>query len=126
MVQFRGGRPDKSNYRRFKIRDVQGVDDFASIAEVVRRRYSKLKKEDKEFPDLIVIDGGAGQLSSALRELRDMRVKVPIVSLAKREEEIYVPGLDKPLNVKKNEKASLYLQEIRDEAHRFAMHNRLQ
>lgn len=126
MVQFRGGRPDKSNYRRFKIRDVQGVDDFASIAEVVRRRYSKLKKEDKEFPDLIVIDGGAGQLSSALRELRDMRVKVPIVSLAKREEEIYVPGLDKPLNVKKNEKASLYLQEIRDEAHRFAIaYNRL-
>ncbi len=126
MVQFRNGKPDKSNYRRFKIRDVQGVDDFASIAEVVRRRYSRLKKENKQFPDLIVIDGGSGQLSSALRVLRDMRVKVPIISLAKREEEIYVPGLDGPLDIKKNEKASLYLQEIRDEAHRFAIaYNRL-
>ena len=126
MVQFRGGRPDKSNYRRFKIRDVQGVDDFASIAEVVRRRYTRLKEEEKELPDLIVIDGGAGQLSSALRELRDLRVKVPIISLAKGEEEIYVPGLDGPLNIKKNEKASLYVQEIRDEAHRFAVaYNRL-
>ena len=126
MVQFRGGRPDKSNYRRFKIRDVQGVDDFASIAEVVRRRYSRLKEEEKELPDLIVIDGGAGQLSSALRELRDLRVKVPIISLAKGEEEIYVPGLEKPLEIRKNEKASLYVQEIRDEAHRFAIaYNRL-
>ena len=69
------------------------MDDFASIAEVVRRRYSRLKEEEKELPDLIVIDGGAGQLSSALRELRDLRVKVPIISLAKGEEEIYVPGL---------------------------------
>lgn len=126
MVQFRKGKPDKSNYRRFKIRDVQGGDDFASIAEVVRRRYSRLKKENKELPDLIVIDGGAGQLSSALKELREMRVKVPIISLAKREEEIYVPGLDGPLNIKKSDKASLYLQEIRDEAHRFALaYNRL-
>lgn len=126
MVQFRMGKPDKSNYRRFKIREVQGVDDFASIAEVVRRRYSRLKNESKKLPDLIVIDGGPGQLSSALRELREMRVKVPIISLAKREEEIYVPGLDGPLDIKKNEKASLYLQEIRDEAHRFAIaYNRL-
>ena len=126
MVQFRSGKPDKSNYRRFKIRDVQGGDDFASIAEVVRRRYSRLKEENKELPDLIVIDGGAGQLSSALKELREMRVKVPIISLAKREEEIYVPGLEGPLDIKKNEKASLYLQEIRDEAHRFAIaYNRL-
>ncbi len=126
MVQFRGGKPDKSNYRRFKIRDVQGVDDFASIAEVVRRRYSRLKEEEKELPDLIVIDGGAGQLSSALRELRDLRVKVPIISLAKGEEEIYVPGSELPLEIRKNEKASLYIQEIRDEAHRFAIaYNRL-
>ena len=73
-----------------------------------------------------MVDGGSGQLGSALRVLRDMRVKVPIISLAKREEEIYVPGLDGPLDIKKNEKASLYLQEIRDEAHRFAIaYNRL-
>ncbi len=126
MVQFRGGRPDKSNYRRFKIKSVQGIDDFASIAEIVRRRYSRLKEEMQEMPDLIVIDGGKGQLSSALAELRDLRLKIPIISLAKGEEEIYVPGLDGPLEIKKNEKASLFVQEIRDEAHRFAIaYNRL-
>jgi len=126
MVQFRGGRPDKSNYRHFKIKSVRGVDDFASIAEIVRRRYSRLKEEKQELPDLIVIDGGKGQLSSALAELRELRLKIPIISLAKGEEEIYVPGLDGPLQIKRNEKASLYVQEIRDEAHRFAIaYNRL-
>jgi excinuclease ABC subunit C len=126
MVQFRGGRPNKSNYRRFKIKSVQGIDDFASIAEIVRRRYSRLKKEAQDMPDLIVIDGGKGQLSSALAELRDLRLKIPIISLAKGEEEIYLPGLDEPLLIKKNEKASLFVQEIRDEAHRFAIaYNRL-
>jgi excinuclease ABC subunit C len=126
MVQFRGGRPDKSNYRRFKIKSVQGIDDFASIAEIVRRRYSRLKEEMLDMPDLIVIDGGKGQLSSALAVLRDLRLKIPIISLAKGEEEIYVPGLDGPLAIKKNEKASLFVQEIRDEAHRFAIaYNRL-
>jgi excinuclease ABC subunit C len=126
MVQFRGGRPDKSNYRRFKIKSVQGIDDFASIAEIVRRRYSRLKKEAQDMPDLIVIDGGKGQLSSALAELRDLRLKIPIISLAKGEEEIYLPGLDEPLLIRKDEKASLFVQEIRDEAHRFAIaYNRL-
>ncbi len=126
MVQFRGGRPDKSNYRRFKIKSVQGVDDFASIAEIVGRRYSRLKGEELQLPDLIVIDGGKGQLSSALAELQKLRLKIPIISLAKGEEEIYVPGLEGPLQITKNEKASLYLQEIRDEAHRFAIaYNRL-
>lgn len=126
MVQFRGGRPDKSNYRRFKIKSVQGIDDFASIAEIVLRRYSRLKEEMQDMPDLIVIDGGKGQLSSALAVLRELRLKIPIISLAKGEEEIYVPGLDGPLEIKKNEKASLFVQEIRDEAHRFAIaYNRL-
>jgi excinuclease ABC subunit C len=126
MVQFRGGRPDKSNYRRFKIKSVQGIDDFASIAEVVRRRYSRLQEEMQEMPDLILIDGGKGQLSSALGVLRELRLKIPIISLAKGEEEIYAPGLDGPLAIKKNEKASLFVQEIRDEAHRFAIaYNRL-
>ncbi|MDD4651517.1 MAG: excinuclease ABC subunit C, partial [Methanothrix sp.] len=126
MVQFRGGRPDKSNYRRFKIKSVQGIDDFASIAEVVRRRYSRLQEEMQEMPDLILIDGGKGQLSSALAVLRELRLKIPIISLAKGEEEIYAPGLDGPLAIKKNEKASLFVQEIRDEAHRFAIaYNRL-
>ena len=126
MVQFRGGRPDKSQYRRFRIRTVSGIDDYASLAETVRRRYSRLKEEKQDMPDLIVIDGGKGQLASALSELQAMRLKIPIVSLAKREEEIYVPGLDSPLDLGKEEKASLYLQEIRDEAHRFALaYNRL-
>ncbi len=128
MVQFRGGgRPDKHNYRRFKIESVEGIDDFASIAEVVRRRYSRLLEDKHEMPDLIIIDGGGkGQLSSAFQELRKLRVKVPIISIAKREEEIYVPGLKSPLPIKKDEKASLFVQEIRDEAHRFAInYNRL-
>jgi excinuclease ABC subunit C len=126
MVQFRGGRPDKSNYRRFKIKAVTGIDDLASIAEIVRRRYSRLKDEGKELPDLIIIDGGAGQLSAAFQELRNLRIKVPIISIAKREEEIYVPGLEVPLSMKRDEAASLFVQEIRDEAHRFAIsYNRL-
>jgi excinuclease ABC subunit C len=126
MVQFRGGRPDKHNYRRFKIQSVEGIDDFASIAEVVRRRYTRLLEDKHEMPDLIVIDGGKGQLSSAFQELRKLRVRVPIISIAKREEEIYVPGLKAPLPIKKDEKASLFVQEIRDEAHRFAItYNRL-
>jgi len=126
MVQFRGGRPDKHNYRRFKIQSVEGIDDFASIAEVVRRRYTRLLEDKHELPDLIIIDGGKGQLSSAFQELRKLRLRVPIISIAKREEEIYVPGLKAPLPIKKDEKASLFVQEIRDEAHRFAItYNRL-
>jgi excinuclease ABC subunit C len=126
MVQFRGGRPDKSQYRRFRIKTVSGIDDFASLAETVRRRYSRLKEEKQDMPDLIVIDGGKGQLASALGELNKLRLKIPIISLAKREEEVYVPSLDLPLDLGKEEKASLYLQEIRDEAHRFALaYNRL-
>ncbi|MDD1734581.1 MAG: excinuclease ABC subunit C, partial [Methanothrix sp.] len=119
-------RPDRGQYRRFKIKSVSGIDDLASLAETVRRRYSRLKEERQDMPDLIVIDGGKGQFSAALSELQALRLKIPIVSLAKREEEVYVPGLDGPLDIKKEEKASLYLQEIRDEAHRFALaYNRL-
>jgi excinuclease ABC subunit C len=126
MIQFRGGRPDKSNYRRFKIRSVEGIDDFTSIAEVVRRRYSRLREEKQELPDLIVVDGGKGQLSAALKELRELRIKVPIISIAKEKEEIYVPGREQPMPIEKDEKASLFIQEIRDEAHRFAIaYNRL-
>ncbi|MCL2549984.1 MAG: excinuclease ABC subunit UvrC [Methanimicrococcus sp.] len=121
MVQFRDGKADKSNYRRFKIKTVEGIDDFASIAEVVGRRYSKLSEEGKPFPDLIVVDGGKGQLSAAAAVLKQIGVKTPVISLAKREEEVFVPGLSDPIPIQKNEKASLYLQEIRDEAHRFAI-----
>jgi excinuclease ABC subunit C len=126
MVQFRGGRPDKHNYRRFKIGSVEGIDDFASIAEVVRRRYSRLLEDKHDMPDLIIVDGGKGQLSSAFQELRKLNIRTPIISIAKREEEIYAPGLKSPLPIKKEDKASLFVQEIRDEAHRFAItYNRL-
>ena len=126
MVQFRGGRPDKSNYRRFKIRSVEGIDDFASIAEVVRRRYTRLTMENQELPNLIIIDGGQGQLSAALRQLRELRVRIPVISIAKGEEEIYLPGQNLPLAIERDGKASLFIQEIRNEAHRFAIaYNRL-
>ena len=80
-----------------------------------------MRDEEKELPDLVIIDGGIGQLSSAYQELRNLRVKVPVISIAKREEEIYMTGLNKPLPIKKDDKASLFVQEIRDEAHRFAI-----
>jgi excinuclease ABC subunit C len=126
MVQFRNGKPDKSNYRRFRIRTVEGIDDYAAISEVVRRRYSRLKNEDETLPNLIVIDGGKGQLSSALEELERLELKIPIISIAKQFEEIYMPGVSQPLCLAKKEKALQFIQEMRDEAHRFAIkYNRL-
>lgn len=121
MVQFRGGLPDKSNYRRFKIRSVDGIDDFASIAEVVRRRYSRLQKEHSSLPNLILIDGGKGQLSAATQELRNLDLRIPIVSLAKKFEEVFVPGRPVPLKIPHKTEALKLLQRLRDEAHRFAI-----
>ncbi|HPR67617.1 MAG TPA: excinuclease ABC subunit C, partial [Methanothrix sp.] len=109
-----------------KIRTVGGIDDFASIGEIVKRRYSRQKEEEAEMPDLIVIDGGKGQLWAASQELRRLGLTIPVISIAKREEEIYVPGCLRPLPVKREDKASLFVQEMRDEAHRFAIkYNRL-
>jgi len=126
MVQFRMGKPDKTNYRRFRIRTVKGVDDTKAISEVVKRRYMRLKKENQEYPDLIIIDGGKGQLNAALTELNKLELKIPIISLAKQYDEIYQPGFTTPLRLKKTDKALQFLQEIRDEAHRFALkYNRL-
>ncbi len=120
MVQFRNGRPDKSNYRRFKLgTDIN--DDCANIAEVVRRRYTRLIAEKSEFPNLIVIDGGQGQLSAALHEMEVLSLKIPIITLAKKFEEIYVPGLSYPIRPDKKNKGLLLLQHIRNEAHRFAI-----
>ena len=126
MVQFRAGKPDKNNYRRFKIKTVDGIDDFAAIAEVVKRRYFRLKIEKGELPDLIIIDGGRGQLNFALQELEKLNLKIPIISIAKQFEEIYVPNLEIPLILEKKDKALCFIQEVRDEAHRFAIkYNRL-
>ena len=126
MVQVRYGRPDKRHYRRFKIKTVEGIDDFAAIREVVTRRYRRILEEGGDLPDLVIIDGGKGQLSSAVDALNELGVKIPIISIANREEELFIPGLSQPLPVKKQDTASLFVQEIRDEAHRFAItYNRL-
>lgn len=126
MIQFRNAKPDKQNYRRFKLKTIEGIDDFAAIAEVVRRRYFRLVANKEPLPNLIVIDGGAGQLHYAMEELEKLGVKVPIVALAKREEEIYIPGRKTPLKLNKKNKGLLLLIAIRDEAHRFAIkYNRL-
>lgn len=121
MVQFRDGRPDKKNYRKFRIRTVEGIDDFRAIAEVVRRRYSRLKQEEGRMPDLIVVDGGKGQLHAAVDELASLDLKIPLIALAKREEEVYMPGLSLPVPLDRRSKASLFLQQIRDETHRSAI-----
>jgi len=126
MVQFREGKPDKSNFRRFRIKTIEGIDDFAAIAEVVKRRYRRLVDEHAILPDLVVIDGGKGQLTSAREALASLGIDLPVIAIAKREEEVYVPGEMLPLRLDKKGIALRYIQEIRDEAHRFAVtYNRL-
>ena len=110
----------------FRIRSIESINDTAAIAEVVRRRYTRLKKEDSEYPNLIIIDGGRGQLNFAYEELVKLNLKIPIISIAKQFEEIYLPGFIEPLKFSKKDKALQFIQEIRDEAHRFAIkYNRL-
>ncbi|MCB2204420.1 excinuclease ABC subunit UvrC [bacterium] len=122
MVSFLDGKPRKSEYRKFSIRTVEGVDDFASMREVVRRRYSRLLDEDQPLPDLIVIDGGKGQLSSAVEILQELGLqKQAVIGLAKRLEEVFVPGESLPMSIPKTSPALKLLQRVRDEAHRFAI-----
>jgi excinuclease ABC subunit C len=121
MVSFLNGAPDKNNYRRFRIREVQGIDDVQMIAEVVRRRYARLKREGALFPDLILIDGGKGQLSAAKAELDKLEVRVAVISIAKREEEIFLPGKRRAVVLAKDALGLRLLQRVRDEAHRFAV-----
>jgi excinuclease ABC subunit C len=121
MVCFRNGRPDKQNYRRYRIKTVEGQDDFASMAEVVKRRYSRVQNEGIRVPDLIVVDGGKGQLSSAYRELQSLgMLHQPVIGLAKQREEIFRPLDPHPLILPHESGAIRLLQRIRDEAHRFA------
>jgi len=121
MARFVEGKPDKSGYRKFKIKTVSGRDDFAMINEIVGRRYSRLRKEKSKFPDLIVIDGGKGQLSAAISALKEVGIEVPCVSLAKENEEIFVPNKAKSIVIKKNKDSIKILQHIRDETHRFGV-----
>jgi excinuclease ABC subunit C len=123
LVVFTGGAPDRSEYRRFRIRGVEGTNDFAMVAEVVRRRYRRRLAEAEVLPDLLLIDGGRGQLTAALEALRGLGLeeRIPAVGLAKREEELYVPEAAEPMRPNPNAAAMLLLRAVRDEAHRFAV-----
>jgi excinuclease ABC subunit C len=121
LVSFFEGRPDKKNYRRFRIKTVHRIDDYDMLREVVRRRYSRLIEENITFPDLVLIDGGKGHLESAGTELKKLGREVPLVSLAKEEENIYCDSADSPLRLKEGSPALNLLRRIRDEAHRFAL-----
>lgn len=123
MVRFVNGKPNKSGYRHFNIKTVVGPDDFASMKEIVSRRYYRLVGEQKELPNLIIVDGGKGQLSAAVEALKELELygKIPIVGIAKKLEEIYYPEDSIPLHVSKKSPALLLIQRIRDEAHRFAI-----
>lgn len=121
MVAFREGRPDRKNYRRYKIKSFIGNDDFRAMEEVVGRRYRRLHEEGKAYPDLIVIDGGAGQVAAALKAFLSQRLEPPeLIGLAKRNETIIFSDGREPLNLPKHDEALRLLQHIRDEAHHFA------
>lgn len=122
-VVFRDGRPAKREYRHFNIKTVEGPDDFASMKEVLTRRYTRLMQEGQELPQLIVVDGGKGQLSSAVEALDEMGLRgtIAIVGIAKRLEEIYFPGDSVPLYIDKNSESLRVVQHLRDEAHRFGI-----
>lgn len=123
MVRFKDGKPDKKEYRHFNIKTVVGPDDFASMKEIVGRRYKRIMEENLPLPNLILIDGGKGQLSSACEALKELALygKVPIVGIAKKLEEIYYPDDSLPLHINKKSPGLLLLQHLRDEAHRFAI-----
>ena len=122
MVCFVDGKARKSEYRKFKVKTVEGIDDFAAMREVVHRRYLRVKKEQGSLPDLILIDGGKGQLSMAVSALRELGLDyISIVGLAKRLEEVFVPGISDPQSIHKQSPGLILLRRIRDEAHRFAI-----
>ncbi len=123
VVQFIDGLPFKPGYRRYKIRQVDGIDDFRSIHEVVSRRYLRMQQTSDIFPDIVLIDGGKGQLGSAVAAFDELHIQRPtLLSLAKKNEEIFTPGATEPLRLSRHAFALRLLQYVRDEAHRFAQH----
>ncbi|MEC8162499.1 MAG: UvrB/UvrC motif-containing protein, partial [Planctomycetota bacterium] len=123
LVQFLDGLPFKPGYRRYRIRDVEGIDDFRSIHEVVARRFKRLYDEQQVYPDILLIDGGKGQLNAAMAAFKELEIPAPtVLSLAKRDEEIFLPGKSEPLRLSRHAFALRLLQYVRDEAHRFAQH----
>jgi excinuclease ABC subunit C len=119
-VRFKDGLPDKSNYRRFKIKSIKGIDDYAMMKEIVTRRYKNIHKKSL-LPDLIVIDGGRGHLNAALAALKNLKVEIPIISIAKEKEEIFFVDRPKQLILQPYDKSLRFIQRLRDEVHRFAI-----
>jgi excinuclease ABC subunit C len=123
LVQFIDGLPFKPGYKRYRIKSVDGIDDFKSIHEVVSRRFARLAREGASLPDIFLIDGGKGQLSAALDAVESLGIEPPcMISLAKREEEIFLPGRSEPLRLSRDSYSLRLLEYVRDEAHRFAQH----
>jgi excinuclease ABC subunit C len=122
-VVFKNGKPVKKEYRHYNIKEVSGIDDFASMEEVVYRRYRRLKEEGQSFPQLIVIDGGKGQLNAALKSLDKLELRgiIAIIGIAKKLEEIYFPDDPVPLYIDKNSESLKLIQNLRNEAHRFGI-----
>ncbi|MCR4417995.1 MAG: excinuclease ABC subunit UvrC [Ignavibacteria bacterium] len=122
LVVFENGKPKKSDYRKFIIKSVKGPDDFASMAEVIERHYKRVLEENKPLPDLIMVDGGKGQLNAALKVLKKLGISnINIIGLAKRLEEIFMPDKKESIQIPKTSSSLKLLQQIRDEAHRFAI-----
>lgn len=120
-VVFKKAKPSKKDYRHFNVKTVEGPDDFASMYEAVYRRYKRLSEENQPLPDLVVVDGGKGQLSAACEALRDLHLQIPIIGIAKRLEEIFFPDDPIPLYLDKNSESLRLIQQMRDEAHRFGI-----
>ncbi len=121
LVSFLDGLPFKDGYRKYRIRTVEGVDDFASMREVITRRFRRLHEDDSVFPDILLIDGGKGQLNAAMAAFEMLGIEPPtVISLAKQEEEIFRPGISESIRLSKHSAALRLLQYVRDESHRFA------
>jgi excinuclease ABC subunit C len=121
MVRFTDTKPDKSNYRKFRIKTVTGQDDFAAINEVVTRRYKRLTQEKAQLPDLVVVDGGPGQVTAAQSALKSLGLQLPLIGIAKEHEEIFLPDEPTPLRFGKSKRMMLLLRQIRDVTHDFAI-----
>jgi excinuclease ABC subunit C len=123
MVVFTKGKPDKKEYRHFNIKTVEGPNDFASMEEVIYRRYKRVIDENQPLPQLIIVDGGKGQLSSAMESINKLGLhgKVAVIGIAKKLEEIYYPGDSLPLYIDKKSETLRIIQQLRDEAHRFGI-----
>ena len=121
LISFYNGNPDKKNYRYFRLKTTDGIiDDFQSMREAATRRYTRLVNEQADLPDLILIDGGLGQVNAVEEILNSLGLDIPVAGLAKRDEEIYLPGNSTPINLPKRSDALRLLQRVRDETHRFA------